>query len=111
MRVAAGCLSERTTYDPGVIRRLRGVPVVAAVAVLALLTSISPAYAGGRSSKSGDLAGNLPGPVYLLIPLALGLALLTVVVLGSLGEPKAGLRRSGGVSRVLSEREPSDRSS
>ena len=55
-------------------------------------------------SKVGDLVGNLPGVVYLLIPLVLALAFLTMLVLGPLGEPEANARRSGGVSRALSRR-------
>ena len=49
----------------------------------------------------GDLAGNLPWGVYLLIPLVLGFALLTAVALGSAGEPRPPTRQSGGVSRAL----------
>jgi hypothetical protein len=49
----------------------------------------------------GDLAGNLPWGVYLLIPLVLGFALLTSLALGSGGEPLPPTRRSGGVSRAL----------
>jgi hypothetical protein len=55
-------------------------------------------------SEVGDLVGNLPFAVYLLIPLALGLALLTAVVLGPLGEPDPSEHRAGGVSRALGRR-------
>ena len=60
----------------------------------------------------GDLAGNLPWGVYLLIPLVLGFALLTALALGSFAEPPPPTRRSGGVSRALrhegDDRRPSD---
>ena len=49
----------------------------------------------------GDLAGNLPWGVYLLIPLVLGCALLTSLSLGSGAEPRPPPRRSGGVTRAL----------
>jgi hypothetical protein len=59
-------------------------------------------------SKVGELVGNLPGVVYLLIPLALGLAFLTALVLGPLGEPAASARRAGGVTRALERRPVSE---
>lgn len=49
----------------------------------------------------GDLAGNLPWGVYLLIPLVLGCALLTSLSLGSAAEPRPPTRQSGGVTRAL----------
>jgi hypothetical protein len=59
----------------------------------------------------GDLSGNLPWGVFLLIPLLLGFALLTALALGSAAAP-ASTRRSGGVSRALrhenDDRGPSD---
>ena len=54
---------------------------------------------------TGDLVGNLPFAVYLLIPLALALALLTAIALGPMGEPGPPGRRAGGVSRALRRRE------
>jgi hypothetical protein len=59
-------------------------------------------------SKVGDLVGNLPAVVYLLIPLALGLAFLTALLLGPLGEPEASARRAGGVTRALERRRASE---
>jgi hypothetical protein len=55
-------------------------------------------------SKVGDLVGNFPAVVFLLVPLALALALLTAVVLGPLGKPDPGEHRAGGVSRALGRR-------
>jgi hypothetical protein len=55
-------------------------------------------------SKVGDLVGNLPFVVYLLIPLALALALLTAVVLGPRGAPDPREHRIGGVRRALGRR-------
>ena len=49
----------------------------------------------------GDLAGNVPWGVYLLIPLVLACALLTSLALGSAAEPRPLKRRSGGVTRAL----------
>jgi len=54
---------------------------------------------------TGDLVGNLPFAVYLLIPLALALALVTAIALGPLGDPEPPGRRAGGVSRALRRRQ------
>jgi hypothetical protein len=62
-------------------------------------------------SKVGDLVGNLPFAVYLLIPLALALALLTALVLGPRGAPDPRERRVGGVTRALSRRGTAERQS
>ncbi|MGH9026414.1 MAG: hypothetical protein ACRDWD_09925 [Acidimicrobiia bacterium] len=80
-----------------------------AVMLLVFVSTIGVAAAQdeGDPSKVGDLTGNLPLAVYLLIPLALVLALLTAVALGPRGDPAASLRRTGGVARVLTEREDS----
>jgi hypothetical protein len=80
-----------------------------AVTLVVFISTIGAAAAqdSGDSSKVGDLTSNLPLAVYLLIPLALVLALLTAVVLGPRGDPAASSRRAGGVTRVLSEREDS----
>jgi hypothetical protein len=57
--------------------------------------------AAADPAKVGDLTGNLPVGVYLLIPLVIILAVLTALALGSLAEPRASGRRVGGVSRTL----------
>lgn len=72
-----------------------------AARVLAILSLAAALVAAADPAKVGDLAGNLPGGVYLLIPLVLGLALLTSLALGSLGEPRTSGRRAGGVGRTL----------
>jgi hypothetical protein len=70
---------------------------------LMLLSTASPAIAqSGDPSKVGDLTGNFDVVVWLLIPLALLLAVLTAVLLGSRGDPSSTVRRAGGVSRALS---------
>lgn len=76
---------------------------------IAVLTAASPAFAASNPdpSKVGDLSGNLPVAIYLLIPLALVLALVTAVLLGSMGDPATSARRAGGVSRALSRAESS----
>jgi hypothetical protein len=52
----------------------------------------------------GDLVGNWSWTVWLLIPLAVGLALLTALALGPHGEPTAADRSERGVSRFLAQR-------
>jgi hypothetical protein len=78
--------------------------------VVAVVFTCSPAYAQGDPSKSGDLTGNFDLVVWLLIPLALGLALLTAYALGPRGTPDPSEHRLGGVSRALSRREGDDAS-
>lgn len=108
-------VSQTRRYDPGVTQRgetrVAGPRLVWSLAVMVVVfvatTGAAAAQDGSDPSKVGDLTGNLPLAVYLLIPLALVLALLTAVVLGPRGDPAAEVRRTGGVSRVLSEREAS----
>jgi hypothetical protein len=79
-----------------------------------LLTTVTPTYAvvaAPDPSKVGDLSGNLPFAVYLLIPIALVLALLTALVLGGMGEAATARRRTGGVSRTLRRVSDGDQSS
>jgi hypothetical protein len=56
------------------------------------------------TANVGDLVGNWSWTVWLLIPVALGLALITALALGPLGEPTAEQRRVGGVTRHLARR-------
>jgi hypothetical protein len=74
------------TYDPRVLAIAPSVPVLLAAA---------------SAANAGDLTGNMPWGVWLLIPLALGLALLTSLALGSGAEPRRSSRRAGGVGRAL----------
>lgn len=62
--------------------------------LVSLLAAADPA-------NVGDLTGNLPLGVYLLIPLVLALALLTSLALGSLARPRTSAHRVGGVTRRL----------
>ena len=78
---------------------------LASGAAVSVVLACSPAYAQGDPSKSGDLTGNFSGVVWLLIPLAVALALLTAYVLGPRGTPDPSEHRLGGVSRALSRRE------
>ena len=65
-------------------------------------------FAAGDPSKVGDLSGNLPWGVLLLIPLVVVLALVTALALGSGAEPRVTTPRSGGVARALqADAEPS----
>ncbi len=50
---------------------------------------------------ASELVGNWSWTVWLLIPLALGLALVTAIALGSRGEPRPAERRTRGVGRHL----------
>lgn len=65
----------------------------------------SPAAAAADPSKVGDLTGNFSPVTYLLIPLALVLAVLTALALGPSGEPGASAHREGGLERALSGRD------
>jgi hypothetical protein len=76
--------------------------VLACAVMVTILVAASPVFAqDGDPSKSGDLTGNFSTIVWFLIPLALVLAVLTMVVLGPKGDPASTVRRSGGVSRAL----------
>jgi hypothetical protein len=50
------------------------------------------------------IAGNLPPATALLVPLALGVALLACYALGPAGDPVAAVPRRGGVGRALDRR-------
>jgi hypothetical protein len=93
--------------DTGVAAHpMRRLLFIGAASLLFFSLTAAPAAAqDGGASKVGDLTGNLPPAVYLLIPLALFLALLTALALGPLGNPGTTERRSGGVSRALTGRE------
>lgn len=59
-------------------------------------------------SRAGEVSGNLPIGVWLLLLGALGIALLAMWHLGPAGRvPHAKTQRSGGVSRALAARTPS----
>jgi hypothetical protein len=92
----------------GVTHRSRRIAILVGATLFAFLAMVAPAAAqDGDPSKVGDLTGNLPLAVYLLIPLALVLAVLTAVALGPRGDPATSVRRSGGVARALAEGEDS----
>ena len=59
-------------------------------------------------SRAGDVSGNLPFGVWLLLLTMVAVALLAMWHLGPAGrEPHAKIQRSGGVSRALAARPPS----
>ncbi len=62
--------------------------------------------AAAASGGAGDLVGGWDWPVLLLVPLALGLALLTALALGRTSQTGAGRRRQGGTSRALARGVP-----
>jgi len=72
-----------------------------AARVLANVSFGTALVAAADPAKVGDLTGNLPAAVWLLIPLVIILAVLTALALGSLAEPRASGRRVGGVTRAL----------
>lgn len=55
-------------------------------------------------AAAGDLVGNWSWTVWLLIPIVVGLALVTALVLGPLGEPSREVDAERGVSRFLADR-------
>jgi hypothetical protein len=60
----------------------------------------------GPTRPAVDFWEHLPAPTALLLPVALGLALLVSVTLGPAGRPSAVFRREGGLSRALARRSP-----
>jgi hypothetical protein len=73
-----------------------------------LVAGAAPASAqDAGSSPVGDLAGNWPWTVWLLIPLALVLGLITALALGAAAETGTPTRRRG-VSQALDRREVAD---
>jgi hypothetical protein len=74
---------------------------VLATLVLRGAAMTNAVIAAADPSKVGDLAGNLPWAVYLLVPLAVVLGVVTAVVLGASGEAATERTRAGGVSRSL----------
>jgi hypothetical protein len=89
-------------------RWLRGLwrtVVASALVGLVSIATMAAAHAqSGDSSKHGDVAGNLPFAIYLLIPLGLVLALVTAIVLGERGDPEGDEVRAGGITRALGRR-------
>ena len=59
---------------------------------------------GSVLAAAGDLVGNWSWTVWLLIPIAVALALVTAMVLGPLGEPGPEVDGERGVSRFLAQR-------
>lgn len=69
-----------------------------------------PAPAEAPQARSAvDFWERLPAPTALLIPVAVGLAVLVGVTLGPEGRPAPVLRREGGLSRALARRSAAGR--
>ena len=83
--------------------RLAG-SVVAAV-VVAAATAAGAQETPAPSGGAGDLTGNLPAGVWLLLVLVVVLAVLTALALTAGEEPGGARRRQGGVSRALAQRD------
>jgi hypothetical protein len=64
----------------------------------------SPAATDGRIVNRRPTKGTLPLGLLLLVPLSLGLALMSGMVLGPAGDPATSRRREGGLSRALNQR-------
>ena len=59
-----------------------------------------------RARPAVDFWERVPAPTALLVPVALGLAVLVGVTLGPAGRPSPVFRREGGLSRALARRTP-----
>ena len=59
-----------------------------------------------RARPAVDFWEHVPAPTALLVPVAVGLAVLVGVVLGPMGRPSPVFRREGGLSRALARRSP-----
>jgi hypothetical protein len=59
-----------------------------------------------RARPAVDFWEHVPAPTALLVPVALGLAVLVSVTLGPAGRPSPVFRREGGLSRALARRTP-----
>jgi hypothetical protein len=69
---------------------------------------LSPARPLGRTLRARPVVGlgdEVPATTLLLVPIALGLALLIGLVLGPTGRPLPVWKRAGGLSRALDRRE------
>ncbi len=62
-----------------------------------------------RARPAVDFWESVPGPTVLLVPIAVGLAIVVGVALGPVGRPSPALRREGGLSRALARRNPAGR--
>jgi len=60
----------------------------------------------GPARPAVDFWDHVPAPTVLLLPVALGLALVVSLTLGPAGRPAAVFRREGGLSRALARRSP-----
>jgi hypothetical protein len=65
-----------------------------------------PADPVPRAGAAVDFWEHVPTPTALLVPVAIGLAVLIGVVLGPGGRPSPVLAREGGLSRALARRSP-----
>ena len=61
------------------------------------------------AAGAGDLTGGWDWPVLLLMPLALGVALLTAIAQARASEPGSARRREGGTTRALAHRAADNR--
>ena len=73
--------------------------------VVLVTAPMAPAWGADTTAKSAvGFWDRVPGPTLLLIPAAVGLAVLIGVVLGPRGRPSPVVSREGGLSRALARR-------
>ena len=70
----------------------------------ALVAAPPPAGPALQARPAVDFWERVPAPTALLVPVALGLAVLVGVTLGPAGRPSPVFRREGGLSRALARR-------
>jgi hypothetical protein len=85
------------------IRRPAAVLIAALIVGVGLAATAGPAGAADPSS-AGDLSGNLPWQVVLLIPTVLVLGLVTALALSGERDTEPIRQRAGGVTRALEHR-------
>jgi hypothetical protein len=85
--------------------RLAGAGLALATALVAGALPAGAQEEAPAPSATGDLTGNLPWGVWLLLALVVALAVLTALALSAGGEAGEGARRQGGVSRALAQRD------
>jgi hypothetical protein len=71
-----------------------------------LVAAPAPSRPALQARRAVDFWERVPAPTALLVPVAIGLAVLVGVALGPVGRPSPVFRREGGLSRALARRSP-----
>ena len=98
--------SAESPADPDLSQPGSGPAAPAEVTLAAPAASAGPAP---QARPAVDFWERVPAPTALLIPVAVGLAVLVGVILGPQGRPAPVLRREGGLSRALARRSAAQR--